>query len=205
MYPAPSAAASRLLATPPPPPPATPTSLLAGTLAQLSARLTFLYLTFAAGPWNECGATAQMGARIVLLDAREPNLPLLLARVAQAVRAPAATGPHELGELLLRLARRCRSVSLSFPRADDACPFCSASWLSRTGTQGRGGCAQPDLADVLREAAGEPEPEKVCPQCRLSKPLSDYPRDRSRPTGRFSWCRDCNRRHVRAYHRRGVN
>lgn len=188
-----------------PAPAATPRAL-AGVLGQLPGRLTLLYVALDDGPWGDCRATAHMGLRLVLAEARARGLPALLALVAAAVRLPAEDGPEETGELLLRLAARCHLLTLSFPRPGDGCPFYEVQWTPRW--QGRPGlCARLDLAEALREAAGEPEPVKACPHCAAQglpavKPLSDFPRDASRRSGRFSWCKMCNREHVRLYSRR---
>lgn len=37
---------------------------------------------------------------------------------------------------------------------------------------------------------------KTCPHCHTTKPLTEYPRDRSQPSGYDSWCKPCKRESV---------
>lgn len=43
--------------------------------------------------------------------------------------------------------------------------------------------------------AAEP---KNCPRCHTMKTRGDFPRDKSRPDGRYSWCKPCNAANVRS-------
>src|SRR5690349_4218986 len=39
-----------------------------------------------------------------------------------------------------------------------------------------------------------------CRRCHESKPVEDFPRDRSRPTGFYPYCKVCNAANMRAYY-----
>lgn len=41
--------------------------------------------------------------------------------------------------------------------------------------------------------------ERVCPRCGDLKPITDYPRNRSRPDGRSAYCRPCHNQVGREY------
>lgn len=41
---------------------------------------------------------------------------------------------------------------------------------------------------------------RECAKCHEVKPLEDFPRDRSRPSGVFCYCRQCNTNHMRDYY-----
>jgi 5-methylcytosine-specific restriction endonuclease McrA len=40
---------------------------------------------------------------------------------------------------------------------------------------------------------------KLCPKCSREKPLDSFPKDRCRVDGRFSYCKECNYKHSRAW------
>lgn len=41
--------------------------------------------------------------------------------------------------------------------------------------------------------------DKLCPRCGVTKPLTDYPKDRRRPSGHFPYCKACNTKHARKW------
>jgi len=40
---------------------------------------------------------------------------------------------------------------------------------------------------------------KLCPRCNETKPITEFPKDRSRPLGVFSYCKQCNYSHSRKW------
>lgn len=42
---------------------------------------------------------------------------------------------------------------------------------------------------------------KLCKRCNESKPLDEFPRDKSRKDGRFAYCKPCNSAHASKWHR----
>jgi len=45
---------------------------------------------------------------------------------------------------------------------------------------------------------------KHCPKCGTTKPVTEFCNDRSRPDGKFPWCKPCHRAHTREYKARKV-
>lgn len=41
--------------------------------------------------------------------------------------------------------------------------------------------------------------EKHCPACGLTHPITDFPRNRSKPDGRAEYCKACTARRMREY------
>lgn len=102
----------------------------------------------------------------------------------------------DVGRLLALLAQRYSTITIYTPdEAEDGEADTSLTVSPRArGERPRTYCRD-GLLECLRAAAAE-EASRQCPKCRAFRREADFPRDRGRPGGRFSWCRKCNRENV---------
>lgn len=102
----------------------------------------------------------------------------------------------EVGRLVLSLAEACSTVQIHTPDPSGREEVEASVTVCRRGADVRPQTYHRDgVVDCLRAAAAQ-EACRECPRCRRNLRPSDFHRDSSRPGGRFSWCRKCNRDNV---------
>ncbi len=189
--------------------PLPPDVRLGGLLKTVSASLRTLVLFSPRGPCGPFTVDAFRpsdplkdgpGAPPVRLVIRTEGRDLagVLEEIALALMATPEGGDDapDLGRLFALLASKSRTTMFYFPRPEET--GFGLEWTDRVGRPGR--TTRDLMVEALRDAIGEDEVLRSCPRCGVTKPVSEFPRDASRPSGRFPYCKTCNRAHVAAYH-----
>jgi hypothetical protein len=117
-----------------------------------------------------------------------------------AASESAADRTHrEIGRLIESIAGRVRKFDISTPDESDSFTGGRHDYFWITLWHWKGGytseCRR-TLLEVLQSVTNE-EPTFACTRCGQQKLASEFPRDASRPTGRFPHCHVCNRENVR--------